>query len=86
MRASLAVSSASVGKLCDTGGVTPYFFDCVVAMMSGMMLQASKSRSESGTGPNFSRCRATGMEETRAAGWALNASICVNEIIDFAIG
>ena len=86
MRASLAVSSASVGKLCDTGGVTPYFFDCVVAIMAGLMLQSRKSRSESGTGPNFSECKATGMEETRVAGWALNASICINDIIDFTIG
>ena len=86
MRASLAVSSASVGKLCDTGGVTPYFFDCVVAMMAGMMLQSRKSRSECGTGPSFSNCRATGMEETWEAGWDLNASICMNDVIDFTIG
>ena len=85
MRASLAVSSASVGKLCDTGGVTPYFFDCVVAMTAGLMLQSRKSRSESGKGPNVNGCRAKCMEETRVAGWALNASICINDVIDFTI-
>ena len=86
IRASLAVSSASVGKLCDTGGVTPYFFDCVVAMIAALMLQSRKSGSKSGRRPNANRCRAKGMEEARVAGRALNASICINEIIDVTFG
>ena len=46
MRASLAASSASVGKLWDTGGVTPYFFGCVIAMIVVMMLQSAAAAQE----------------------------------------
>ena len=41
MRASLAASSASVGKLWDTGGVTPYFFGWVIAMLVVLILQSA---------------------------------------------
>ena len=41
MRASLAASSASVGKFWDTGGVTPYFLGGLVAMMAVLMLQSA---------------------------------------------
>ena len=51
-------------------------------MIAALMLQSRKSRREFGRGPNVDRCRATGMEEARVAGWALNANICIKEFID----